>query len=998
MRRLLARTGAVAMTLALGAMGSRAQEPKPAGQPAPAPENKLDIEAMMLRARGGGGDGGSPEKKFRDFADVTRGAEKIDGLFTLYRKDEHLYAEIKPFQFDQPLLAPIAIARGMAMAGQPLNFGDEWVLVFHRAGDRVQLVRRNIHYKASANGLEKAVKQAYTDSIIQALPIQAINQAAGQAVLIDFSEIFLGDFAQLGFGSPDRSRTSWHKVKAYPSNLELEVEATFGGGRFGFMSSRDDGVVDHRGITLVIHYSLVKMPDAGYRPRLADDRVGHFLSALKDFDQPSPDTTFVRQINRWRLEKATPKAKLSAPKKQIVWYIEDTVPLEYRPYVQEGILEWNKAFEKIGYKDAIAVRWVEAGRDEFDPEDINYCTFRWITSDQTYAMSGLRSNPVTGELIDGDVIFDASWIKEWKQEYAFLTGNAPPALRDGGDAGSIALAMPMPLAAGRVISPIMAAKQGFGLATPPPSALLGAADERPGSDLPRLIPANGDGLQALLARRLGRSQSTRCQFSSGMRAELSLAALALADGAVEKKDDDKKAEEKKADDKKAEDKKAEEKKKDEAKLPEELIGQGIKEVVMHEVGHSLGLRHNFKASTMLSGDQLHDTAITAVKGLAGSVMDYLPINVAPKGKPQGHYFSPTIGPYDYWAIEYAYKTADGDEAAELKKVAARAPDPDLTYATDEDMYSTRDPLVNAFDLGADTLRFAQDRTLLASQLLKDLDGRVVKDGESWARLRHAFSVLLMQWGNGSHLVSEYVGGQHVSRDHKGDKNGRDPVIPVSGVKQREALRFLVAEVFSDKAFHFPPALLRKLTTERWYHWGDEGMTGGGVEYPVLEEILSIQKIALGQCLDAGVLGRLQDQALQADDGAQPLTLAEVFRSLTDGIWTEYPAGAPPEAAATSTIRRNLQREHLRRLARMVLGPKRNGTSDLYGYVLFFNSRPVPPDAHSLARLHLKEIGGRIDKALDRKDAKVDDLTRAHLEECRHRIGQVLEARLDANEP
>ena len=994
MRRILAWSGAVAMTMALGATDLRAQDAKPAGQPAPGPETRLDIEAVMSRARSGGGDHGSNPNKYRDFAEVTQGAEKIDGLFTLYHKDEHLYAEIKPFQFDQPLLAPIAIARGMALAGQPLNFGDEWVLVFHRAGDRVQLVRRNIHYKASANGLEKAVKQAYTDSILQALPIVAINHQAGQAILIDFSDIFLGDFAQLGFGSPDRSRTTWHKIKAYPNNLELEVEATFGGGRYSSRSfGGDDGVVDHRGVTLVIHYSLVKMPDAGYRPRLADDRVGHFLSALKDFDQTNPDTTFVRQVNRWRLEKATSKAKLSAPKKQIVWYIEDTVPLEYRPYVQEGILEWNKAFEKIGFKDAIAVRWEEPGRDDFDPEDINYCTFRWITSDTTYAMSGLRSNPVTGEMIDGDVVFDSSWIKEWKQEYAFLMGGAPTSLRDG-DAPA------QPLATGRIISPILAAKQGFGLAVPPPSAHLRAADDRLDAPMPRLIPANGDGLQAALARRLGRSQFTGCQFSTGMRAELSLAAIVMAEGEKkeEAKKDDKKEDPKKDDDKKKED----EKKKEEAKIPDELIGQGIKMVVMHEVGHSLGLRHNFKASTMLSGDELHDTAITSVKGLCGSVMDYMPINVAPKGKPQGHYFTPTLGPYDYWAIEYAYKAVDGDEAAELKKVAARAPDHDLAYATDEDMYSTGDPLVNAWDLGGDTLRFAQDRMLLASQLLKELDGKVVKDGESWARLRHAFSILLMQWGNGAGLVSQYIGGQDIHRDHKGDKGAHDPINPIPGAKQREALNFLVAEVLSDKAFRFSPALLRKLTTERWYHWGNEGQSlgGGGVEYPVLEEVLSIQKIALNQCLDADVLGRLQDHALQSDEGSKPLTLAEVFRSLTDGIWTECPAGDAKGAAEVSTIRRNLQREHLGRLSRMVLGSRRSSAADLYGYVLF-NSRSLPPDAHSLARLHLKEIGQRIGNALaraDRNEVKLDDVTRAHLEECRVRIQQVLDARLDANQP
>ena len=201
-----------------------------------------------------------------------------------------------------------------------------------------------------------------------ALPIVALNPMRGGAVLIDFSDIFLTDFAQLGLGMVDRSRSSWAKVKGFPNNMELEVEATFsGGGRRYSMSAQTTASPTIAGITLVIHYSLMKTPDLGYHPRMADDRVGHFLSATKDFGVTDADSNFVRLINRWRLEKANPSAKLSPPKKQIVWYVEDTVPIEYRPYVEEGIREWNKAFEKIGFRDAIAVRWAGAGPRRLRP-------------------------------------------------------------------------------------------------------------------------------------------------------------------------------------------------------------------------------------------------------------------------------------------------------------------------------------------------------------------------------------------------------------------------------------------------------------------------------------------------------------------------------------------------------------------------------------------------------------------------------------------------------
>ncbi|MBV8129773.1 MAG: DUF5117 domain-containing protein, partial [Planctomycetaceae bacterium] len=387
-----------------------AADPRANGQE-PQPPVNIDFEEVIAAARNSGAHRG-PGNNFRDFNEVTRQAEKTEGLFTLYKTGDHLYAEIRPDQFNQPLLAPVTIARGMAQAGMPVG-DDDRVLIFRRVGERIQIVQRNIHYKAPAGTpIEKAVKQNFTDSVLMALPIVALNPMRGGAVLIDLSDVFMTDFAEIGMGSIDRSRSQWSKVKGFPNNMELELEATYTGGfrRMGNGRSSSGSGSDPRSITLVLHFSIMRAPDMGYRPRIADDRVGHFLSATKDFGINDSDTNFVRFIDRWRLEKSDSHSKLSPPRKQIVWYVEDTVPLEYRPYVEEGISEWNKAFEKIGFRNAIAVRWQEDGRDVFDPEDTNYCTFRWVTSETAFAMSCLRANPMTGEMIDGDVIFDASFI------------------------------------------------------------------------------------------------------------------------------------------------------------------------------------------------------------------------------------------------------------------------------------------------------------------------------------------------------------------------------------------------------------------------------------------------------------------------------------------------------------------------------------------------------------------------------------------------------------
>jgi hypothetical protein len=435
------------------------------------------------------------------------------------------------------------------------------------------------------------------------------------------------------------------------------------------------------------------------------------------------------------------------------------------------------------------------------------------------------------------------------------------------------------------------------------------------------------------------------------------------------------------------------------RVPEELIGQAIKEVVMHEVGHTLGLRHNFKASTMLKNEQLHDTTITRKQGLVGSVMDYSPINLAPKGVKQGDYYTTTIGPYDYLAIEYGYKPMSGGtegEAEELHKIASRASLPGNHYGTDEDLHGTNDPLINVWDLGDDPMQFGKDRMLLSEEILKTLADKIVDKGEGYQRARQAFSILLNQYGNAAHLVANFIGGEYANRDHRGDPEERDPSVPVKGAKQRDALKFLQEHILTDKPFQFSPTLLRKLAADRWYHWGQEG-GGNSVEYPLHERVLNIQRIVLAQLLDPDTLSRIENNSLKTDKDDEPLSLAEVFRTLTDGIWGDLPTvDAKPDGAAypaSSIVRRNLQREYLKDLNEIVLSG--NSSTGLSGYRHYGN---VPPDARSLARMHLKDIQTRIHAAVAAKPSIKDDTTRAHLEECEERIAKVLNASMQSTEP
>jgi hypothetical protein len=896
-----------------------------------------------------------PDTRIAEFQNITRGAKTYDGLFKLYQKDENLYAELAPHHLNKPMLLPIAIAKGAGMGGSTLNFDEQWVLLFKRVGEKVHVIRRNVHHKAkSGTPTAKAVEITYSDSVLFSLRIVAINQN-NQGVVINLNDIFMSDFAELGIGQFDPSRSVWHKVKAFPKNIELQVQATYTGGGWG-----DDTTIDSRGKTIIIHYGFVELPEHGYTPRIADDRVGHFITAVKDFSSTSKDTTFVRYVNRWKLEPAEPitPGKLSVPVRSIKFYIEKTVPHEYRAAVQEGILEWNKAFEKIGFRNAIEV--VQQRDDEdFDPEDMNYNTFRWITTDTAFAMGPSRANPLTGEILDADITFDADFIRYWKQERQIL--------RSGSKQYDIA-------------SPLQALDMGWNLDRDMLQRNRGGASW---NDRNReLTPEE----MRVLAIRQG-----VCQCRDHMKMELSMAALALAAAELgpkprEVKEKDKKDEKKDA-------------KAEQDKLIDELLYQAIKEVVMHEVGHTLGLRHNFKGSTMLPNNQLHDTKITREKGLVGSVMDYSPVNLAPKGVKQGDFFTTTIGPYDYWAIEYAYKPLSGStegELTELKKIAAKgASTPGLDYGTDEDTMLTSDPHINRFDMGNDVMKFAQDRMVSTDELLKGLSTRVVDDGEGYQRARVAFNMLLSQYGNGAYLISRYIGGEHAYRDHHNDPKGRDPLVPVNAAKQREALKFLEQMIFSDKAFNYPPELLRRLAVERWMHWGG---SYASTDFPLNDRILGIQKVALNQLLSAKVLERVQSNANKLDKDAKPLTIAEIFRAVSDGIWADLPKKDEKVDAKSSTIRRNLQREHIKKLSAIVLGEKRP-TGDMFAMMMFmdFGSGSMPPDARSLARFHLRELSKRIDEVLKSKEVTSDEALQAHFEECKERIAKVLSASMQVND-
>jgi hypothetical protein len=845
--------------------------------------------------------------KYPPHSEVLKDAKPVDGLIKMYRKDTKLYAELKSSQLDKDFIVLISIARGISegslIGGMTWGFGDDWLWQFRKVDDTIQIVRRNVRFKADDKSPEaSAVKLAYTDSVLFSLPI--VTMGPGGGYIVDLTPVFMSDLPQISQSLPGFSfssqKSNWAQTKGFEDNVELEVAATYASsGRMVL-----DTVPDSRGATINVHYSISMIPSNGYKPRLADDRVGYFLTVTKDFSKKELEDRFVRYVNRWNLEKADKSAKLSPPKKPIVFYLEKTVPFKYRKPIEDGILEWNKAFEKVGYVNAIRVIQQTEG-DTWDPEDINYNTFRWITAGAGFAMGPSRVNPTTGQILDADIIFDADFVQYWKREYETFTPEGIAALTGG------------PLD-------------------------LRSYHEK----YSKLSPEHRHGAMC------------RCELHHGMSHELALASTMLSSRFA-----------------------------DSPATPEQvdaLIMQGLKHVTMHEVGHTLGLRHNFKSSTIHSLEEINDPDFDPEAAIVGSVMDYSPANIVPKESHQGSYFSPTLGPYDYWAIEYGYKPISGDEEEELRKIATRCAEPDLVYSTDEDTRGIdSDPLSNRFDLGENSLEYAAARAKLIAELWPGLVDRSTEEGEGYQKARQAFGVLLGNYGRAMHFASRVVGGIYVNRDHKGDPDGRAPFVMVDPDDQRQALTLLEKQVFNDKPFEFPPELYNHLATSRWSHWGT--FDPDRLDYAVHEVIAMWQDRILAQVMSSLVLTRVHDAELKIPNDEDALTTVELIERLTGAIFAELDDMEEGEYTnrqpAISSLRRNLQRIYLKRLSDLAMG----------------NNYDAPNDCETVAFLQLEELQEKIDEVLE-SDVELDTYTKAHLRESTSRINKVLEANLELSRP
>lgn len=877
--------------------------------------------------RGGGGGDSDDDEAFEPWEEVLEDTEAFAGFLTLHRKrDNTVYLEIPESQLDTDFGLTLHIGRGAGVFDlhQGLPLTGARLMRLRRVGDRVLLEHRNARFTADdGTPMRVSVDGNTAHSVVAAWDVESQHDSTNN-VLVDVTEFLVSDYADLGrrlegyyddkAPSLAEDRSYVDRIQAFPRNVEIDAMLTYSSS--ARPSFGGEGIPDTRSVPAGVRYSFYALPDEPMRMRLADDRVGHFLDAVKDFSRDREDDLYVQIVRRWRLEKQDPGAAMSEPVEPIVFYVDHSVPEAYRPYVRRGIEAWNGAFEQAGFRNAVVVRDAPAD-PEWSAEDIRYSAVRWTAAHQMgYAIGPSQSDPRTGEQLNGDVLISQSFMQGWIWNYERL-GNPGAAAESGAE---------------------------------------------PISELASMIAARG----ALDRQALSLDPwqlAHMCFAEVGKSHQLGFQHAALLGLGVLDRD---------------------------GEVPEQYIGDAIIDLVLHEVGHVLGLRHNFKSSSGTPSERLHDTSFTGRNGVSLSVMDYTPVNIAPDPDDQGHYWNVVAGSYDRWAIQYAYSViyeqpADGPLATSgtpaasseaelngLRKIAGLASDSMHTYGTDEDNWLgpyAVDPLSSAWELGSDHVAYARSRAEIVEKVMPTIEERMLEDGEGYQRLRNAVNSLIFERLNATLPLVKYVGGAYVVRDHRGDPGQRPAFTPVPAERQREAVDLIAGSMLAENAFEFDADLLSRLLPNRWSHWGQSPATI--LQFPVLSNMQAVHGSLVSGLVTPPRLARMLDREAVAAAGEDVYTVSELFGTLTGTVWGEVGRGA--DARNSTPIRRNLQRIYTDQLAALAL------------------TESAPGDASALARLELSELSARLGRALS--GAGIDRSTRAHLAETRARVDRVLEATL-----
>ena len=829
----------------------------------------LSAQKKNKKKKGGDTETPTPPKKKdgpKKVADEVKKMEPIDGLFKLYRDSTSgaLKMVITKDQINQQFIHWYYIENGATEAGTfKGQFRGTRILEIEKYYDKINFVRVNTSsYFDPENPMSRAADANISRSMLHSTKISAGSEEEGQ-YLIDADGLFLKDVLgavdftyfrkspnAFKLGSINKDKTQYRKIKNYEENTNVTVEYVYASSKPRNGGSR--AVTDARNVSIQVQHSLIKIPENNYQPRYEDPRIGYFTTQVTDMTSVDA-TPYKDLVHRWHLEKKDPTAAVSDPVTPITWWIENTTPLEWRDVIREGVLQWNVAFEKAGFSNAMEVK-IQPDDADWDAGDIRYNVLRW-TSSPNPPFGGYGpsiANPLTGQIIGADIML----------EFVFFTNRVRyTKLYD-----------------------------------------FGASHEH-----------ESENWQDPFFCDFGESMNENMLFGVG-------AMEALAAPGFD---------------------------------AEGLKKEGLKQLIMHEVGHTLGLNHNMKSSQLFSPSELYDKDVIEGKALTSSVMDYATINLSPDPETQGHYYSVNVGPYDVWAIEWGYKPASDSE---LLEIAARSTEPALDFGNDaDDMRSSGkaiDPRVNTGDQSNDQIKYSVDRIAIASKIMKNLQTKYAEDGETYQELRQAFYIAHAQHDRAVEVVSRFIGGVYVDRAMQGQSGATKPYTPVSYADQKRAMNALRDYAFAPNAMEAPSELYNYLALQR------RGFNFfGRTEDPKLHDrVLNTQSSVLSHVLHPNTLKRISDSELYGNK----YKLSEFMTDLNDAIF-KADAGR-----SVNSRRQNLQIAYTEMLINIIT---QSNYTNMAQSMALYNLKNIKRIAGSTAgdvatRAHRQHLALLIDKALD----------------------------------
>ena len=776
----------------------------------------------------------------KDYAEViTADAESDEGLFIVHRLDDKVYFEIPVAELGEDMLLVTRIGRvpagldGYIVAGTKVA---EQVLRWEQRDDRVLL--RKISYREVADEslpIFESVASNNFAPILAAFDIAAVNEDA-DSIVVNVTDFYAGDTPALsGLSAEDRDgykvrsldtdRSFINYARSYPLNVDVRHTLTY-------VATEPPANSNTGTISMEMHQSMVKLPEDPMMPRRADDRVGYFSITQINFgldELKAAEQTFIR---RWRLQPSDPLAyargDLVDPVKPIVYYVDPATPARWRPFVRQGIEDWQAAFETAGFSNAIIAREPPSPEDdpEWASEDVRYSVVRWAASLVRNAQGPSVSDPRTGEIIESDIVWFHNHLRSYRNRLMLETGASNPAARS-------------------------------------------------------------------------------------------------------------------------------------LDMPDELMGETIRQVIAHEVGHALGLPHNMIASSAYPTESLRDPEFAREMGVSPSVMDYARQNYIAQ---PGDGLEPTdyirkIGPYDHYSINWGYRVIpDADSTDDEKPVldgwiAERADDPMYRFGSSTGW----NPDAQTEDMGSDPVASSTYGVANLKYVALRLVEWTQTPGENFDDLDELYGELLGQWNRYVGHVITLLGGRY--QNTKTAEQGEPIYSAVNREQQEQALQFVVREALLSPTWLADKEILRRIE-----HAG------------AIERIRRRQVSILNRLLDPQRMQRIiESEAL--DD--ETYTLVSYLDDLRDGVFSELETGAESD-----TYRRNLQRAYLERLEEIMTEEPESSSSRFATLVDVSQS-----DIRPLLRAQLAALQFDAVQAASRANGT---MSRAHLTDLAERAQAILE--------